>query len=144
MGAPPRARARRRRDLTGMLDRLTADAVLVVHLAFVAFVVAGGVLVLRWPRLAWLHVPAVFWGALVELTGWICPLTPLEIGLREAAGKATYRGDFVQHYITALLYPEGLTRNVQLLFGVLVIAVNVLLYGLLMLRMRGRESPPAV
>jgi hypothetical protein len=127
-----------------MLDQLAADAILIIHFAFVAFVIAGGVLVLRWPRLAWLHVPAVFWGAVVELTGWICPLTPLENGLRDAAGKATYHGDFVHHYLVALLYPEGLTRNLQWLFGALVIVLNMLLYGLLLMRMRGRESPPAV
>ena len=127
-----------------MLDRVAADAVLIVHLAFVAFVIAGGVLNLRWPRLAWLHVPAVFWGAVVELTGWICPLTPLENGLREAAGETTYRGDFIQHYVVTLLYPARLTRDLQLLFGVLVIALNVLVYGWLILRMRGREQPPAL
>lgn len=127
-----------------MLDQLAADTILIIHFAFVAFVIAGGVLVLRWPRLAWLHVPAVFWGAIVELTGWICPLTPLENGLREAAGESTWHGDFIHHYLVALLYPEGLTRDMQLLFGVLVILLNVLLYGVLLMRMRGRESPPAV
>jgi len=86
----------------------------------------------------------VFWGAVVELAGWICPLTPLENGLREAAGETSYRGDFVQHYLVALLYPEGLTRDLQLLFGALVIALNVLIYALLLLRMRDREAPPAV
>jgi uncharacterized protein DUF2784 len=127
-----------------MLDHIAADVVLIVHLAFVAFVIAGGALVLRWPRLAWLHVPAVFWGAVVELAGWICPLTPLENGLRDAAGEARYAGDFVQHYLVALLYPEGLTRDLQLLFGLLVIAVNALLYGLVLFRMRGGDAPPAV
>lgn len=126
-----------------MLDQIAADAVLIVHFAFVAFVIAGGALVLRWPRLAWLHMPAVFWGAVVEFAGWICPLTPLENVLRSAAGEAAYRGDFVQHYLLALLYPEGLTRSTQLLLGLAVIAVNALFYALLLFRMRGRAAPPA-
>lgn len=119
-----------------MLDLIAADAVLVVHLAFVLFVVLGGALVLRQPRFAWLHVPAVVWGLLVEASGWICPLTPLENALRRSAGESGYAGDFVQHYIVALLYPEGLTRETQLLFALLVIAVNALFYGALFARMR--------
>jgi hypothetical protein len=126
-----------------MLDQISADVVLIVHFTFVAFVIAGGALVLRWPRLAWLHVPAVFWGAVVEFAGWICPLTPLENGLRGAAGEAPYAGDFVEHYLVALLYPQGLTRDLQLLFGLLVIAVNALFYALVLFRMRGGDAPPA-
>jgi len=124
-----------------MLDAIAADAVLIVHFAFVAFVVAGGALVLRWPRLAWLHVPAVFWGTLVELTGWVCPLTPLENALRRAAGEPGYGGDFVQHYLVPLLYPEGLTRGMQSLLALAVIAANALFYGILLARMRDREPP---
>ena len=111
-----------------MLARIAADAVLLIHLAFVLFVLLGGLLVLRWPKLAWLHLPAVVWGALVELNGWICPLTPLEIALREAAGDAAYRGDFLQHYIVALLYPEALTRAMQIGFGGLVVLINGAVY----------------
>jgi hypothetical protein len=129
--------------IEAMLNAIAADAVLIVHFAFVAFVLAGGALVLRWPHLAWLHLPAVFWGAVVEFTGWICPLTPLENSLRSAAAETAYTGDFIQHYIVALLYPEGLTRNLQLLFGFIVVAANVLIYALLLARMRTRE-PPAV
>ncbi|HZI83554.1 MAG TPA: DUF2784 domain-containing protein [Casimicrobiaceae bacterium] len=124
-----------------MLDHLAADAVLVFHLGFVLFVVFGGALVLRWPRLAWLHVPAVFWGVLVELTGWICPLTPLENVLRASAGGMGYRGDFVQHYIVALIYPDGLTRGTQMLCALLVVALNALLYGALIVRL-GHRAPP--
>ena len=112
-----------------MLYRFAADAVLVLHLAFVVFVVLGGVLVLRWRKLAWAHLPAVAWGALIEFSGWICPLTPLEIALRHAAGDAAYAGDFVEHYIVALLYPESLTRDVQIALGVVVVLLNAVIYG---------------
>ena len=111
-----------------MLARIGADAVLVVHLAFVLFVVLGGLAVLRWPKLAWVHLPAAVWGALVELVGWICPLTPLENALREAAGGAGYRGDFVEHYLVALLYPDELTRAMQIAFGTVVVLINAAIY----------------
>ena len=91
--------------------RLLADAVLIVHLAFIAFVVLGGLLVLRWPRIAWLHLPAVAWGAWIEFSGGICPLTPLEVGLRARGGEAAYSGGFIEHYVTGLIYPEGLDRS---------------------------------
>jgi len=126
-----------------MLDHIAADAVLVVHFAFVLFVVLGGALMLRWPHLVWLHLPAVVWAILVEATGWICPLTPLENALRESAGGTAYTGDFVQHYLLALLYPADLTRSTQWILGLSVIAVNVFFYSLLLARMRHREAPPA-
>ena len=119
-----------------MLARIAADAVLLVHLAFVLFVVFGGLLVLRWRKLAWAHVPAALWGALVELNGWICPLTPLEVALRESAGDAGYRGDFLQHYIVALLYPEELTRTMQLGLGGLVVLINAAIYVVILRRAR--------
>jgi hypothetical protein len=112
-----------------MVGRIAADAVLVVHFAFVAFVVLGGLLVLRWPRIAWVHLPAVAWAALIELGGGICPLTPLEVALRESAGEAGYRGDFIGHYLVALLYPEGLTRGVQVALGIGVILLNAAIYA---------------
>ncbi|HTS20788.1 MAG TPA: DUF2784 domain-containing protein [Casimicrobiaceae bacterium] len=123
-----------------MPDRIAADAVLLVHLIFIAFVALGGLLVLRWPLLAWLHLPAVFWGALVEAMGWICPLTPLEDSLRRAAGGAGYAGDFVEHYLVALIYPDWLTRGTQMLLALLVVGVNALVYGFVVLRMRDRAS----
>ena len=119
-----------------MLARIGADAVLVVHLAFVLFVVLGGLLVLRWARLAWVHLPAVLWAALVELNGWICPLTPLENALRERAGEAAYRGDFVQHYIVALLYPDELSRAMQIGFGAVVVLINAAVYAIVWRRKR--------
>ena len=119
--------------------RTLADLVLVVHLAFVLFVVLGGALVLRWPKLAWVHLPAAGWGALIEFAGWICPLTPLEQRLRVLAGQAGYEGGFIEHYVTAWLYPAGLTRTVQLVLGAAVIAVNLAVYARLL---RRRRSPP--
>src|SRR5215468_11902898 len=119
-----------------MLDRIAADLVLVVHFLFVAFVVAGGALVLRWPKLAWVHLPTVVWAALVEANGWICPLTPLEVSLRKAAGETGYAGDFIEHYIVALLYPEGLTRTMQMAFGGLVVLINAAVYIVLARRAR--------
>lgn len=119
---------------------LAADALVVVHAAFTAFVVAGGLLVLRWPRIAWLHVPAALWGAWIEIAGWVCPLTPLENRLRAAAGESGYQTSFVEHYLLPILYPPGLTRDVQWMLAAVVIAVNAGVYTLV-LRRRRRLSP---
>ena len=119
-----------------MLHRWLADAVLVVHLAFVLFVVLGGLLVLRWPKLAWIHVPVALYGATIEFVGFICPLTPLEKWLRQRGGEAGYEGGFVEHYITAALYPTGLTREIQIALGLAVLAVNGVVYGMLIRRRR--------
>lgn len=116
--------------------RLLADLVLLAHAGFVAFVVLGGLLVLAWPRLAWLHLPAVAWGAGIEFTGAICPLTPLENHLRALAHQQGYAGGFVEHYVFGLLYPDGLTRNVQLALGAAVIVINVLVYAVVWRRHR--------
>jgi len=111
-----------------------ADAVVVLHLAFVAFVVLGGVLVLRWPRLAWLHLPAAAWGALVEFAGWVCPLTPLEQALR-GHGNAAHGGpSFIDQHVLPLLYPDWLSRPTQLSLGLFVVAVNGLVYTLVFRR----------
>lgn len=119
-----------------MLDRIAADGVLLLHFAFVVFVVLGGALVLRWPKLAWIHVPAVLWAALVEVNGWICPLTPLEVSFREASGEAGYAGDFLEHYLVAMLYPEGLTRATQIGLGIFVVVVNIAVYLVIVRRTR--------
>ena len=111
-----------------MTYRLLADLVLVAHAGFVAFVVLGGLVVLRWPRVAWVHLPVVLWGAGIEFMGGLCPLTPLENHWRRLAGEQGYDGGFIEHYLLAALYPEGLTRGVQVALGILVIAVNAAIY----------------
>jgi uncharacterized protein DUF2784 len=121
-----------------MLDRFLADLVLLIHFGFVAFVVLGGVLVLRWPKFAWVHLPAVLWGAFVEYTGSICPLTPLEIALRHRGGEAGYPGGFLEHHLTGVLYPAGLTRQVQIGLGTLALAINAAVYGSAVVRHRRR------
>ena len=122
-----------------MLPDLLADLVLILHLAFVVFVLCGGLLVLKWRWIAWLHLPAAFWGAVVEFTGWICPLTPLENWLRAQGGEATYRSDFIAQYLLPVLYPENLTRGIQLLLGTMVIVLNAAIYWWLW-RMQPRDA----
>ena len=112
-----------------MVYRLTADLIVILHAAFVLFVVFGGLLVWRWRRVAGLHLLALLWGASVELAGLICPLTPLENHLRELGNRAAYHGDFINHYLTAFLYPEGLTRPIQIGLGLAVLLINVVVYG---------------
>lgn len=124
-----------------MPHALLADLVLTVHLGFILWVVLGGLAVLRRPWLAWLHLPCVAWGAAVELSGGVCPLTPLENHFRALAGESGYGGDFIQHYLLAVIYPEGLTRGIQTALGLLALAVNAPVYGRLWLR-RVRVVPP--
>ena len=112
------------------LPGLLADAVVLVHAAFVLFVVFGGFLALRWRRLAWVHLPTLAWGVWIEVAGWICPLTPLEVELRRQAGEQGYRGGFVEHYVLPTLYPEGLTRPLQWLLATLLLVVNAVAYTL--------------
>ena len=114
--------------------RLFADLTVVVHVGFVLFVVAGGLLVLRWPKVAWVHVPAAIWGAVIEFAGWICPLTPLENWLRRQGGEVTYSTSFVEHYLIPILYPESLTREMQWLLGGFVLLVNVAVYAVVLRR----------
>ena len=122
------------------MAKTAADVVVLVHLAFILFVAVGGLLVLRWPKLAWVHVPAVVWGALIELAGWICPLTPLENRLRGTAGEAPFAGGFIDQYIMPIVYPAGLTRGMQLTLGAAVIAVNLVVYWSLVFRRKRRSS----
>jgi uncharacterized protein DUF2784 len=119
-----------------LIYRALADLVLVGHLGFVLFVVLGGLLVLRWPKLALLHVPAAIWGVLIEYTGWICPLTPLENSLRTRGGEAGYSGGFIQHYMQPVLYPAGLTRPTQIALGSIALILNIVAYGVVIARMR--------
>ena len=124
-----------------MTYRILADLLVGVHALFVAFVVLGGLLAVRWPWVALLHLPAAIWGALIEFQGWICPLTPLEKSLRGAAGQAGYQGGFIEHYLLPVLYPAGLTRGVQLMLGAAVIVVNLTVYGALLARRRRAQTP---
>ena len=119
-----------------MLYSVLADIVLVLHFAFVAFVVFGGLLALRWPRLVWIHVPALAWGVLIEYAGIICPFTPLENSFRQHAGQAGYGGGFIDHYITATIYPAGLTRATQILLGTALVVANAAIYARILARRR--------
>jgi hypothetical protein len=123
-----------------MFLSLLADLTVASHVAFVLFVVFGALMVLKWPRVAWLHVPAAAWGAWVELAGWTCPLTPLENVLRARAGQSVYDESFVERYLTPVLYPEALTREIQFALGALVLVINVAIYGAIALRRRRVRS----
>jgi hypothetical protein len=124
-----------------MIPRLAADAVLVAHLAFIVFVLAGGLLVLHRPIWAALHLPAAAWGAFAELTGTICPMTPLESSLRRSAGAAGYEGGFIEHYLLPLIYPAGLTPGVQIALGLVVLLVNVPVYAFAWQKWRRHRRP---
>jgi uncharacterized membrane protein len=117
-----------------MIERVLADGVVILHFGFILFVVCGGLLLLRWQRAAWLHLPAVLWAAAIEFRHGICPLTPLEQGLRKAAGEAGYRGSFIEHYLVPIIYPAGLDERLQYVLGILVIAINLAVYGWVLLR----------
>ena len=126
-----------------MLWGLAADGVMLLHLGFVLFVVAGGLLAWRWRWLAWAHLPSALWGVAIELGGWLCPLTPLENALRRRAGEAGYLGDFVDHYLGPVLYPAGLTSSRQVALAVLVLGINALAYAVYFRRRTERERPVA-
>ncbi len=117
---------------------LLAGAVLALHLGFIVFALGGGVLVARWPKVSWIHIPALVWAALIEFTGGVCPLTPLEVGLLRRAGETGYAGGFVEHYLASIIYPDGLTRWHQIVLGAVVLAVNVFVYWRLVARARPR------
>ena len=116
--------------LLGMLYRVLADVTVVGHFLFVCFVVFGGLLVWRWPRVGWLHVPAVCWAVAIEWLGGICPLTPLEGWLRFQGGMVVPEGDFIGRVLLAVLYPSGLTRGMQVALGALALTLNVVVYGM--------------
>jgi hypothetical protein len=113
---------------------LLADLTVLLHAAFILFAVFGGLLALRWTKVAWVHVPAVLWAAFVEFSGGICPLTPLENHYRELAGENGYAHGFIEHYVLPAIYPAGLTRNIQLWLGLGVLAVNLVCYSLIIRR----------
>ena len=111
-----------------MAFHLLADATVVLHLAFVLFVLLGGLIVARWPRVAWAHLPAAAWGAWVEFAGWVCPLTPLENWLRQQADGIAYTSSFIEHYLLPILYPASLSRELQWALGGIVLLVNAVVY----------------
>ncbi len=119
-----------------MIFRVAADVTLLVHLVFILFVIGGALFLLRYPRIVWPHVPAAIWGIWVELSGKVCPLTTLENVLREWAGQSGYAESFVEHYIVPVIYPEGLTRDIQLLLATIVLFINLGLYIFWLLRCR--------
>ena len=122
-----------------MIYRIAADAVLLLHLAFILFVVFGGWLVLRKPMFIWAHLPAAAWGAFIEFSGRVCPLTPLENQLRIASGSAGYSGGFIERYLIPVVYPSGLNGSAQIALGLVVIFVNAVFYGLLVKRWARRR-----
>ena len=113
----------------GWLWSALADGVVGFHAAFILFALLGASLLVRWPRLVWLHAPALAWGAWIEFSGNYCPLTPLENDFRDRAGGAGYGGGFIDHYLTPLIYPDGLTRGTQMLYGGVLVALNVAFYA---------------
>ena len=123
-----------------MIYSLFADAILIVHLFFIVFAVAGGLLVLKWSRLVWLHMAAVGWAVWIALSGSICPLTPLEQLLRQKSGEASYSGGFIEHYLEPIIYPESLTREAQWWIAVFLLVVNILAYLLVFRARRKRRA----
>jgi hypothetical protein len=119
-----------------MAYRFLADTVLVLHFAFVLFVVFGALAVYRWPRLAWIHLPAAAWGTIIEFVGWRCPLTPLEVHLRRMGGELGFSGGFVDRYVGSILYPGELPRIAHITLGVLVLAINLASYAVLLRQRR--------
>ncbi|MGH8194254.1 MAG: DUF2784 domain-containing protein [Woeseiaceae bacterium] len=125
-----------------MFDRIAAEIVLFTHMGFVIFVVFGGLLVMRYPKFVFVHVPAFIWGVWIEVTGGICPLTPVENAFRHRAGEAGYESGFIEHYIYPLLYPPGLTRSMQMWLAGIVLGANAAIYGWLLVRYwRNRREP---
>lgn len=119
-----------------MLYRIAADALLLLHFAFILYVVLGGLLVLKWRWTVWMHLPCMLWAILLEFNGWICPLTPIEQRLRWAGGEEGYTGSFIEHYLLPLVYPSGLTPEIQVMIGFAVIGINLIIYGLVILRLK--------
>ena len=122
-----------------MAWRLLADLLVAIHLAFAGFVIFGGFLAWKWRWAVFAHLPALAWGFWVETSGQICPLTPLEIHLRQLAGEAGYQGGFLEHYVVFLLYPPGLTRTDQWVLAALLLAINIVAYGALLRPRRHRH-----
>jgi hypothetical protein len=118
--------------------RILADVVVSVHFFFIVFVLLGGLLAFRWHWIPWLHIPAVAWGGFIEITGRICPLTPLENSLRRAGGLTDYSQSFIERYVFPVVYPEELAREFQVVMGSALIALNILIYAFLVWHRRNR------
>ena len=112
-----------------MMYLLLADLVVVIHFVFVLFSVLGALLLIRWRKIIWLHLPAVAWAIWIEFSGKMCPLTPLENWLRLKGGEIGYSGDFLAHYLLPLIYPSSLTREIQIILGAIVAGMNMAMYG---------------
>ena len=123
-----------------MLYLLLAELTVLLHFLFVLFVAGGGLTVLRWPRLAWLHLPVLLWGIYIEFSGTICPLTPLEKQFRQLAGMEAYEGGFINHYLMPVIYPIGLSHEIQIIIGTGLIVFNILIYSLVIYRQRRRVN----
>ena len=123
-----------------MMYHWLADVVVLIHGAFVAFVILGAFIALRWRWLVWVHLPAAIWGVLIEYAGWICPLTPLENALRARAGESGYSGDFIEHYILRALYPHGLTPATRWILGSVALVVNLIAYALLIRKFKSEKQ----
>jgi len=121
-----------------MPNPILADLIVALHFGFILFVSLGGLLVLKWPKLMWLHLPAAIWGASIEFAGWICPLTYLENRLRSASG-GQYASDFIEHYLMPIIYPAGLTREIQIGLGIAVIVLNLLIYAKVIYRAKAAQ-----
>lgn len=117
-----------------MLYQILADITIIIHFLFILYVALGGLLVLKWNRTAFIHIPAATWGALIMFMGWICPLTYVENDLRQLAGQEAYSGGFIEHYITPLIYPDSLTRELQISVGIFGLVLNFVVYGIVVRR----------
>lgn len=119
-----------------MLYKLLADVVLVLHLLFILTVLIGALLVFKWPRFAWLHIPVALWGMSISFFGWVCPLTPLENYFRTMAGQQGFTGGFIGHYLLPMIYPGQLTRGMAIGMGVFVLLWNGLFYSIVLYRLK--------
>ncbi len=126
-----------------MLYRLAAESVLLLHLAFIVFVILGAAVAARWHWLVFVHVPAAIWGVFIELTGRVCPLTYAENYLRVKSGDSGYKESFIEHYLPAIIYPAGLTREAQFVLAAVVVVINVAIYGWLFYRHRPSSNADA-
>lgn len=125
-----------------MTAKLIADILVIIHFTFIVFVVLGGFLVLKNSWVSILHIPSVLWAALLEIKGWLCPLTPLEHYFRQLSGSNDYTGGFIDHYLVALIYPDGLTREMQITLGFVVLGINLVIYSLVLVKRRPVKKTP--